>query len=66
MVKSARLIASGKQGLTVFLLWHIIFRSVVALGNIEQISEFPSRFITKGQHIVASPIVAASKGTGMI
>lgn len=66
MVKSARLIASGKQGLTSLLLWHIISRSVVAVGSIEQTSESPTRFITNGQHIVASPIVAASKGTGII
>lgn len=48
------------------LLLHIIPRSVVAFGNIEQINESPSRFITKGQQMVASPIVALSKGTGMI
>jgi hypothetical protein len=66
MVKSARLIASGKEGLTKLLLEHIIPRSVVAVGNIEQISEPLSRFITNGQQMVASPIVAASKGTGMI
>lgn len=66
MVKSARLIASGKEGLTNLSLEHIIPRSVVAVGNIEQINESPSRFITNGQQMVASPIVAASKGTGMI
>ena len=66
MVKSAHLIASGKQGLTKLLLEHIIPRSVVAFGRIEQISESPSRFITNGQQIVASPIVAASIGTGII
>lgn len=63
-VKSARLIASGKQGLRSLLLWHIISESVVAVGNIEQIKESPSRFITSGQQMVASPIVAASSGTG--
>ena len=66
MAKSARLIASGKAGLCSLLLWHIIPLSVVAFGNIEQISESPSRFITNGQQMVASPIVAVSKGTGMI
>jgi hypothetical protein len=66
MVKSARLIASGKHLLTNLLLEHIIPRSVVAVGNIEQIRESPSRLITNGQQMVASPIVAASKGTGMI
>jgi hypothetical protein len=66
MVKLARLIASGKEGLINLLLEHIIPRSVVAVGNIEHINESPSRFITNGQQIVASPIVAMSKGTGMI
>jgi hypothetical protein len=65
-VKSARFIASGKAGLINLLLSHIMSRSVVAVGNIEQINESPSRFITNGQQIVASPIVAASKGTGMM
>lgn len=66
MVKSARLIASGKQGLCNLLLLHIMSRSVVAVGNIEQTRKSSSRLITIGQHIVASPIVAASKGTGMM
>jgi hypothetical protein len=66
MVKSARLIASGKAGLTSSSLWHIMFRSVVAAGNMEQINESPSRLITNGQQMVASPMVAASKGTGMM
>jgi hypothetical protein len=66
MVKLARLIASGKAGLTNLLLEHIISRSVVAVGSIEQTSESPSRTITNGQQIVASPIVAASNGTGII
>lgn len=66
MVKSARLIASGKQGLGNLLLQHIISRSVVAFDSIEQIKESPSRLITKGQQMVASPIVAASRGTGMM
>ena len=48
------------------MLQHIISRSVVAFGIIEQINESPLRFITNGQQIVASPIVAASNGTGMI
>jgi hypothetical protein len=65
-VKSARLIASGKARLIKLSLWHIMSRSVVAAGKIEQINESPSRFITNGQQIVASPIVAASKGTGMM
>jgi hypothetical protein len=43
-----------------------MFRSVVAAGNMEQINESPSRLITNGQQMVASPIVAASKGTGMM
>lgn len=66
IVKSARLIASGKAVLTNLSLWHIMSRSVVAVGNIEQINESPSRFITNGQQMVASPMVAASKGTGMM
>lgn len=66
MVKSARLIASGKASLIKLSVEHIISRSVVAVGRIEQISEPPSRLITIGQQIVASPIVAASKGTGMM
>jgi len=66
MVKSARLTASGKQGLTNLLLWHIIPRSVVAVGNIEQMIESPSRLNTNGQQMVAFPIVAASRGTGMM
>lgn len=65
-MKSALLIASLKHGLTIVGLWHIMFVSVVALDNIEHIRELPSRLITKGQQIVASPIVAWSKGTGMI
>ncbi len=65
-MKSARLIASEKQGLFILSLWHIISRSVVAVGNIEQIIESPSRFITNGQQMVASPIVAASRGTGIM
>lgn len=65
-MKSAHFIASGKAGLTNLLLLHIMPRSMVALGNIEQIIESPSRFITKGQQMVASPIVAASRGTGMM
>lgn len=40
--------------------------SVVAVSNIEQIKEFPSLFMTNGQQMVESPIVAASKGTGII
>jgi hypothetical protein len=43
-----------------------MFRSVVAVGSIEQTNESPSRLITIGQQIVASPIVAASRGTGMM
>lgn len=65
-MKSARLIASGKAALTSLSLPHIMSRSVVAVGNIEQINESPSRFITNGQQMVASPIVAVSKGTGMM
>lgn len=66
MVKSARLIASGKQGLTSLLLEHIMPRSVVAFDNIEHTSESPSRLMTNGQQMVASAIVAASKGTGIM
>lgn len=65
-VKSARFIASGKAGLFNVLPEHILSWSVVAVGSIEQTSESPSRFITNGQQIVASPIVAASSGTGII
>jgi hypothetical protein len=66
MVKSARAIASGKQGLTSLSLEHIMLRSVVAFGRIEQIKESPSRLMTIGQQMVASPIVAASRGTGIM
>lgn len=64
MVKSARWIASGKEALLKLLPEQLFSRSVVAVDRIEQISESPSRFITNGQQMVASPIVAASKGTG--
>jgi hypothetical protein len=63
-LKSALRIASGKQGLINLLLQHIISLSVVALGKMEQINAFPSRLITNGQQMVASPMVAASSGTG--
>lgn len=62
----ALFIASGKAGLCNLLLLHIIPRSVVAVGSIEQTRESSSRFITNGQQIVASPIVATSNGTGII
>jgi hypothetical protein len=65
-LKSALRIASGKQGLINLLLQHIISLSVVALGKMEQINAFPSRLITNGQQMVASPMVAASSGTGTI
>jgi len=66
MVKSARLTASGREGVFNVLSWQYMLPSVVGVGNIEQISESQSRFTTTGQQIVASPIVAASKGTGMM
>lgn len=66
MLKSARLMASGKAGLFNLLLEHIILRSVVAVGKIEQINESPAPLMTNGQQMVASPIVAASNGTGMM
>lgn len=66
IVKLARLMASGKAGLSILLPWQNMFPSVVAVGSIEKINESSSRFITRGQQIVASPIVAASNGTGMI
>jgi hypothetical protein len=66
MVKSARLTASGREGVCNVLAWQYMSLSVVGVGSIEQISKFPSRFTTNGQQIVASPIVAASKGTGTI
>jgi hypothetical protein len=40
--------------------------SVVAFGKMEQINDSSSRLITSGQQIVASPMVAASKGTGIM
>ena len=64
MVKSARLTASGREELCIVLAWQYMSLSVVGVGSIEQISESLSRFTTNGQQIVASPIVAASKGTG--
>ena len=66
MVKLARLTASGNEGLFSSLASQNVSRSVVGVGRIEQISEFPSRLTTKGQQIVASRMVAASKGTGTI
>jgi hypothetical protein len=47
-------------------LEHILPRSVVGVGSMEQVSESSSRLNTTGEHIVASPIVAASSGTGMM
>lgn len=58
--------ASGKESVVNFLLEQYIARSVVAAGSIEQIKESSSRLITNGQQMVASPIVAASNGTGMM
>lgn len=66
MLKLARLIASWKQSLSKLLPWQLFITSVVAVGKTEQIRESASRLITSGQHMVASPIVAASKGTGTI
>jgi hypothetical protein len=66
MVKLARWMASGKAGLSNLFPEQCMFRSVVAVGSIEQTNESPSRLITIGQQIVASPIVAASRGTGMM
>jgi len=43
---------------------HILSRSVVGVGSIEKVSESPSRLNTTGEQIVASPIDAASRGTG--
>lgn len=64
MVKLALLIASGKASdLSVVELQHM-FTSVVAVGRIEQMSELPSALMTSGQQMVASPMVAASSGTG--
>jgi hypothetical protein len=45
---------------------HILPRSVVGVDSIEQVSESPSRLTTTGEQIVASPIDAASSGTGMM
>jgi hypothetical protein len=64
IVKLARLVASRKEGLSTLLLLHHTFGSTVAVGNIEQINESPLPLMTNGQQMVASPIVAASKGTG--
>jgi hypothetical protein len=66
IVKSARRIASAKEGLGSVGPEIIFSLSVVGVGSIEQISEFPSRLITNGAQRVASPIVAASKGTETI
>lgn len=43
---------------------HIFPKSVVGVGSIEQMSDSPSRLKTTGEQIVASPIEAASSGTG--
>jgi hypothetical protein len=43
---------------------HIFPRSEVGVGSIEQMSDSPSRLNTTGEQIVASPIEAASSGTG--
>lgn len=66
MLKSARSIASGNEALSNILPEQLFSWSVVAVDKIEQIRESPARFMTSGQHMVASPIVAASKGTGTI
>lgn len=66
MTKSARLMASGKQGLFNLFEEHIMPVSVVAADKIEKMMESPSFFITRGQQMVASPIVAVSRGTGTI
>jgi hypothetical protein len=64
MVKSALEIASEKQAVSVRRPSHVFVESTVARGSIEHTSESPSRFTTKGQQRIASPIVALSRGTG--
>lgn len=64
-MKSARLMASENAWLSMVLSQHIFPLSVVAADRIEHTRNSPTRFITRGQQIVASPIVAASRGTGM-
>lgn len=66
MVKSARAMASLNAGLSKRFVLHIISVSVVALERMEKIIESPSRLKTSGQQMVAFPIVAASKGTGIM
>lgn len=67
MMKSARAMASLNEELLHWLLVQLIGWSVAAVGKMEQIKEAPEpRLITSGQHKVASPIVAASKGTGIM
>lgn len=66
MVNSALCMASRKDGLSNLSVEHIMSTSVVAFGKMEHINDPSSRLITSGQQIVASPMVAASKGTGMI
>ena len=64
--KSALEIASLNAGLERLELLQNIPVSVVALGRIEKTMESPSRLKTTGQQMVASPMVAASSGTGMM
>lgn len=65
MLKSARRIALGKALLLKCSPLHICPSDVVAVGSTEHIRESPSLFITRGQQIVALPIVALSSGTGI-
>ena len=56
--------ASLKDALSNTAPEHILFKSVVGVGRIEQTRKLPSRLNTTGEHIVASLIDAASSGTG--
>lgn len=58
--------ASLNDGLDKLEALQYIPESVVALGRIENTMASPSRLKTTGQQMVASPMVAASSGTGIM
>lgn len=66
IVHSARRIASSKDVLRSVAPVQLFARSVVGVGSMEQRSMLPSRLMTTGEQIVASPIDAWSRGTGTI
>ena len=66
IIKSALEIAVARAGVGRVPPVHIFSSSTAAVGNIEQIILLPCRLKTNGQQIVAPPMVAASKGTGIV